>query len=99
MVPAVSPFGLLCAAGTISQEKDRGTLILLLMTDLTNVELVVGKLASGLITVGVVLVTSIVPFFLLPLLGGVTASQIGQALALCAVSAIAVFSDVMVASR
>jgi ABC-type transport system involved in multi-copper enzyme maturation permease subunit len=82
-------FGLLFAAGTISQEKDRGTLILLLMTDLTNIELVVGKLASGLITVGVVLVTSVVPFFLLPLLGGVTAGQIGQSLALCAAAAIA----------
>lgn len=77
-------FGLLFAAGTVSQEKDRGTLILLLMTDLKNTELVLGKLASGLLTVGVVLLVSVPAFFLLPLLGGVTASQIGQALAICA---------------
>ncbi|MBA3314190.1 MAG: ABC transporter permease [Planctomycetaceae bacterium] len=82
-------FGLLFAAGTVSQEKDRGTLILLLMTDLKNTELVVGKLASGLLAVAVVLVTSIPAFFLLPLLGGVTAGQIGQALAICAAAAVA----------
>lgn len=82
-------FGLLFAAGTVSQEKDRGTLLLLLMTDLRNQELVIGKLAAGLLAVGVVLVTSIPAFFLLPMLGGVTAGQIAQALALCAAAAIA----------
>ncbi|MGC1273960.1 MAG: ABC transporter permease [Planctomycetaceae bacterium] len=82
-------FGLLFAAGTVSQEKDRGTLVLLLMTDLRNTELVLGKLASGLLAVGVVLVTSIPAFFLLPMLGGVTAGQIGQAMAICAAAAVA----------
>ncbi len=82
-------FGLLFAAGTVSQEKDRGTLVLLLMTDLRNSELVFGKLASGLLAVGVVLVTSIPAFFLLPRLGGVTAGQIGEAIAICAAAAVA----------
>ncbi|HEX6987251.1 MAG TPA: ABC transporter permease [Planctomycetaceae bacterium] len=82
-------FGLLFAAGTVAQEKDRGTLVLLLMTDLRNTELVFGKLAAGLLAVAVVLVTSIPAFFLLPLLGGVTASQIGQAMAICAAAAVA----------
>ena len=82
-------FGLLFAAGTVSQEKDRGTLVLLLMTDLRNTELVLGKLAAGLLAVGVVIVTSIPAFLLLSLLGGVTAAQIGQALALCAAAAVA----------
>ena len=77
-------FGLLFAAGTVAQEKDRQTLILLLMTDLSRRELVFGKLASGLLTVAVVLVTAIPAFFLLPLLGGVVAQQIGLALLICA---------------
>ena len=82
-------FGLLFAAGTVSQEKDRGTLLLLLMTDLRNTELVFGKLAAGLLSVATVLVTSIPAFFVLRLLGGVTAGQIGQAVALCAAAAVA----------
>jgi len=82
-------FGLLFAAGTVSQEKDRGTLLLLLMTDLRNTELVFGKLAAGLLSVATVLVTSIPAFFVLRLLGGVEAGQIGAAIALCAAAAMA----------
>lgn len=82
-------FGLLFAAGTVSQEKDRGTLVLLLMTDLRNTELVFGKLAAGLLAVATVLVTSIPAFFVLRLLGGVTAGQIGRAIALCGAAAVA----------
>src|SRR5687768_17203507 len=37
-------FSALLAASTITQEKDRGTLILLLLTNLSNVEIVLGKL-------------------------------------------------------
>lgn len=82
-------FGLLFAAGTVSQEKDRGTLLLLLMTDLRNTELVFGKLAAGLLSVATVLVTSIPAFFVLRLLGGVEAGQIWRAIALCAAAAMA----------
>ena len=82
-------FGLLFAAGTVSQEKDRGTLVLLLMTDLRNRELVLGKLGAGLLSIGVVLVTAIPAFCLLPLLGGVTLGQILGALAVCAAAGVA----------
>ena len=82
-------FGLLFAAGTVAQEKDRRTLLLLLMTDLSSTELVVGKLAAGLLMVGVVLVAAVPAFFLLPLLGGVTAAQILAALGICAAAGIA----------
>ena len=82
-------FGLLFAAGTVAQEKDRGTLLLLLMTRLRSRELVLGKTASGLLAVGVVLVVSVPAFFLVTLLGGVTARQILLALAICASAAVA----------
>lgn len=82
-------FGLLFAAGTVSQEKDRGTLLLLLMTDLRDRELVFGKLGAGLLSIGVVLVTAIPAFCLLPLLGGVMLGQILAALALCAAAGVA----------
>ena len=39
------------AASSVAQEKDRGTLILLLMTRLTSYELVVGKLLASLLDV------------------------------------------------
>jgi ABC-type transport system involved in multi-copper enzyme maturation permease subunit len=45
-------FSLLFTVGNIAQEKDRQTLILLLMTDLTNREIVLGKLFSSLLQVG-----------------------------------------------
>ena len=82
-------FGLLFAAGTVAQEKDRGTLILLLMTDLRRRELVLGKLAAGLLAVAVVLLTAVPAFFLIPLLGGVEARQIAVAIAICLAAALA----------
>ena len=42
-------FSALSAAGTISQEKDRRTFVLLLMTDLRNYEIVLGKLFGSLL--------------------------------------------------
>jgi ABC-type transport system involved in multi-copper enzyme maturation permease subunit len=39
------------AASAVSQEKDRRTLILLLMTRMSNLELVVGKLSASLLQV------------------------------------------------
>ena len=46
------------SASLVTQEKDRKTLILLLMTDLRNHELALGKLFSSLLNVGVLLATS-----------------------------------------
>jgi ABC-type transport system involved in multi-copper enzyme maturation permease subunit len=64
------------AASAVAQEKDRRTLILLLMTRLENQEVVLGKLLASLLDVLVMLLAS-VPFFCLTMLcGGVAAEQI-----------------------
>ena len=82
-------FALLFAAGNVAQEKDRGTLILLLMTDLKDRELVLGKLTASLLIVGVLWAASIPVFIFVHMLGGVTLEQLGWSLGLCAVTALA----------
>ncbi|MCH9656222.1 MAG: ABC transporter permease [Planctomycetes bacterium] len=69
-------FTLLFSAGSIAQEKDRGTLILLLMTELKDRELVSGKIQSSLLMVYVLLAASIPVFVFLYMLGGIELSQI-----------------------
>lgn len=69
-------FATVFTASNVAQEKDRRTLILLLMTDLRNHELAVGKLLASLLIVGVLLATSLPVFCFLRLLGGITWSQI-----------------------
>ena len=69
-------FATVFSASLVTQEKDRKTLILLLMTDLRNHELALGKLFSSLLNVGVLLATSWTVFCFLKLLGGVTWEQI-----------------------
>ena len=44
-------FAALSAASTVAQEKDRRTFILLLMTDLRNDEIVLGKLLGSLLPI------------------------------------------------
>ncbi len=75
-------FSLLFAAGNVSQEKDRKTMVLLVMTDLSNQELVLGKLTASLLLVGVLIGISFPVFAFLSLLGGVTPAQIGWVLAI-----------------
>ncbi|MEO1996588.1 MAG: ABC transporter permease [Planctomycetaceae bacterium] len=82
-------FALLFSAGTVSQEKDRKTLILLMMTDLRDRELVFGKLATGLLNVGILIAVSAPVFCLLYLLGGVSLAQILWLFPLCGASALA----------
>jgi ABC-type Na+ efflux pump permease subunit len=69
-------FATVFSASLVTQEKDRKTLILLLMTDLRDHELALGKLLSSLLNVGVLLATSWPVFCFLKLLGGVTWEQI-----------------------
>lgn len=77
-------FAVLFAAGNVAQEKDRRTMLLLLMTDLHDRELVLGKLLASLLLPGVLLVTSIPVFAIVQLLGGVSSQQIGCAIAISA---------------
>ena len=73
-------FSALLSAAAVSQEKSRGTLVLLLLTDLRNSELVVGRLIASLTTV-LVSTLAVAPFFfIIALLGGIGADQIGRVL-------------------
>ena len=65
------------SASNVSVEKDRETLILLLMSRLTNSELVLGKLFASLLGIGVMLLTSLPIFMLIVLFGGTSFAQVG----------------------
>ncbi len=80
---------LLFSANTVAQEKDRRTLILLLMTDLRNRELVLGKLLGSLLPVFVLIAVSFPMLCSIRLLGGVTFSQVLALEALCLATALA----------
>jgi ABC-type transport system involved in multi-copper enzyme maturation permease subunit len=80
------------AALTVAQEKDRRTLALLLLTNLSNAELVLGELLAGLLNVVLLLVAAIPFFMLLALLGGISFDQIGRTLLVTFASALAVGS-------
>src|SRR5262249_22218249 len=82
-------FAPLFSASRVAQEKDRQTLVLLLMTDLRDRELVMGKLLASLLPVGMLLAASAPVFALLMLLGGVSLGQIGWSLAICAAAGVA----------
>lgn len=82
-------FAMLFAAGTVAQEKDRRTLILLLMTDLRNHEMVFGKLLGSLLSVGVLIAASIPVFAFVHMLGGVTLEQIVWSQAICLATGVA----------
>ena len=74
-------FSALLAASEVAHEKDRRTLVLLLLTRLSNCELVLGKLMASLLGVLVMLVAAAPVFFLIALFGGVSYGQIGRAMA------------------
>lgn len=77
------------AASNISIEKDRQTLILLLMSRLTNSELVLGKLFSSLLNIGVMLIAALPIFMLVVLFGGTSFAQVGWTFAVTVVTALA----------
>lgn len=70
------PFSALLVASAVSLEKDRKTLELLLMTNLSNSELVLGKLLAGMLTVVMVCLATLPFLMLIALLGGVSTGQI-----------------------
>ena len=71
----------LLAAGAVAQEKDRKTLVLLLLTRLTNSELVLGRLLASLLQVLVMLAAAVPVFMLVALLGGISHAQIARVFA------------------
>jgi len=69
-------FSALLTAAAVAQEKDRRTFDLLLMTNLSNAELVLGKLLASMLGVLVLVVAAIALLMLITLLGGVSYAQI-----------------------
>src|SRR5437763_627103 len=77
-------FAALSGASAITQEKDRRTFVLLLLTDLRNHEIVLGKLVGSLLQI-VLFVAGMIPVLALNmLLGGVSGEQLLQAAAVLA---------------
>jgi ABC-type transport system involved in multi-copper enzyme maturation permease subunit len=64
------------AASSVAVEKDRRTLLLLLLTRLTDTELVIGKLLASLLMPAVMLLGAIPVFLLISLFGGVETMQV-----------------------
>jgi ABC-type transport system involved in multi-copper enzyme maturation permease subunit len=81
-------FAALSAAGSVTQEKDRRTFVLLLLTDLRNYEIVLGKLFGSLLQIFLLLAGSIPILALLLLLGGVAPGQLVQAIVVLAATAL-----------
>lgn len=79
----------LMAASAVSQEKDKRTLILLMLTRLNNSELVLGKLFASLLDVLSMLLAGAPILLLVTLFGGVTPDQVGRVLAVTLVTALA----------
>ena len=81
-------FSALLSASAVAHEKDKGTLLLLLLTRLTNQELVLGKLLASLLNVLVMLATALPIFMLVVLLGGVSFAQVFRVFAVTLVAAL-----------
>lgn len=82
-------FSSLFAAAAVAQEKDRRTFILLLMADLHNYELVLGKLLGSLMQISILLAASLPILAAMVLLGGTTFQQVLDAFLVLAGSAVA----------
>ena len=82
-------FSATLVAGAVGQEKDRKTLVLLLLTHLSNSELVLGKLFASLLSVFVLLVAGLPVFMIAAMLGGVSFDQIGRSTAVTAATILA----------
>lgn len=81
-------FAALSAASAVAAEKDRQTLTLLLLTHLSNAELVLGKLLASMLNVFSFIVAALPLFMLLALLGGVSFDQIARVFAVTLASAL-----------
>jgi ABC-type Na+ efflux pump permease subunit len=64
------------AVSGVAQEKDKRTMLLLLMTRLSNHELVLGKLFASLLDVFVMLLAALPVFMLITLFGGISLEQV-----------------------
>ena len=81
-------FSALWTASAVAVEKDRRTLLLLLLTDLSNTEVVLGKLSAGLLQIVMLLLAALPLLLLTALLGGIAPAQVAQALLVTLASAV-----------
>jgi ABC-type transport system involved in multi-copper enzyme maturation permease subunit len=81
-------FAALSGAGSVTLEKDRRTFVLLLLTDLRNYEIVLGKLFGSLLQIGLLLAGTVPILALLLLLGGVAPDQLFQTVLILAATAL-----------
>jgi ABC-type transport system involved in multi-copper enzyme maturation permease subunit len=88
-LPLLVFFAALFAASAVSQEKDRRTFVLLLLTDLRSYEIVLGKLLGSLLQIGVLLLGMLPVLALIGLLGGVEGRQVALAGLVLAVTSLA----------
>ena len=82
-------FAPLFTAAAVSYEKDRRTFTLLLMTDLSDLEIVLGKLVAGLLNILMILAASIGLVSLCVLFGGISFGQVVNLFAVTAASGVA----------
>ncbi len=82
-------FSALSAASAVAKEKDRRTFVLLLMTDMSDVEIVLGKMLGSLLPILVLLVSTVPLLMMLLLLGGVGPEHVLQAVLVTAATALA----------
>src|SRR5204863_6055680 len=68
-------FATMSAAGAVSQEKDRRTFVLLLLTDMRDYEIVLGKMLGALLPITIQLLVTAPVLALLLLLGGIDPAQ------------------------
>lgn len=81
-------FSALSSASAVSLEKDRRTFILLLITDLRDYEIVLGKIFGSLLPIVFLLAGSAPVLALLLLLGGIAPFQVAQALVILAATSL-----------
>lgn len=82
-------FSTLSAVSAVTQEKDRRTFVLLLLTDMRNYEIVLGKMLGSLLQILVLLAGSVPILFFIVLLGGVAPNQVVQATVVLATTCLA----------
>jgi hypothetical protein len=88
-LPLLLFFAALSGASAITLEKDRRTFILLLLTDLRNYEIVLGKLMGSLLQIALFLAGTVPLLALLLLLGGIAPYQVAQAVVVLGMAAVA----------
>ena len=82
-------FAPLFTAASIAHEKDRRTFVLLLMTDLSDLEIVLGKLTAGLMNILTALAAGVGLLCVCTLLGGISFGQVATLFAVTASSGVA----------